>query len=124
MKNKLILSSVLVLAACGLSESKFQDKFGDKLCEEYAACNPETDCEGSDADADALDCDYDKAKAKECLDGAYECDDSFGEGFEFITVPAACGEVYTNCTGATTGDDDDTAGDDDDSAGDDDDDAS
>lgn len=104
MKNKLILSSVLVLAACGLSESKFAEKFGEKLCEEYAACNPDIECTtGDDDDTSSADCTFDKGKANECLDGTYECDESFGEGFEFVVVPAACGEVYSECGGTTVG---------------------
>ncbi len=120
MKNKLILSSILVLAAC-LSESKFTEKFGEKLCEEYETCNADIECTTGDDDDDTstADCTFDKKKAKECLDGDYVCNDEFGEGFEFVETPAACADVYTDCGG--TGDDDDTTGDDDDTTGDDDD---
>jgi len=84
-----------------LTDQQFRELFGEKLCAEYMACNPETECSPNDTETN-LECDFDRAKAQECLNGVYECDDSFGEGFEYITVPAVCGEVYTNCTGGTS----------------------
>ena len=114
MKNVLVLSSIFALAACGLSQSKFEEKFGEKICEEYATCNADVECStsGDDDDGGAECADYDKKKAKECLDGTYTCNDEFGEGFEFLEIPDACLAVCGG--GGDDDDDDDATGDDDD----------
>jgi len=91
----------------GMSEERFSAAFGEKLCAEYESCNRDVDCDPSGMGS-TIECDYDAAKAMECLNGDYTCNDEFGEGFEFIEVDLACMDIYTNCSGSTYSDDDDT----------------
>ena len=116
MQKFVMIASLLGLAACGLSQEKFEEDFATKYCEEATACNAEFDCSILDAAADdtEMTCTFDADKAQACLDGTYECDADLG----FVTPPAECADALV-CEMA--GDDDDAAGDDDDAAGDDDD---
>jgi len=83
-----------------LTRERFAELFEEKLCAEYATCNPDIECQ-STGSSGADDCDYNRNMAQQCLNGTYVCNDEFGEGFEFVEVPAACGSVFTNCPGTT-----------------------
>ena len=104
MKNLLALSSLFALAACGLSSSKFDEKFEEKFCSEWEACNSDFSCDSTatgTTTVDLSDCDFDKAKAKSCLDGDWTCDTT-NTAFPIVMMPDDCLTVYT-CGGTTTG---------------------
>ena len=94
-----IVAAALMIAGCGVSESKFGTKAGELTCEKLAECDvvEEQACLDllDEAEEPDVECDYDKKKAKECLDGikAAECP---AEGMGFLDVPA-CADVNTNC---------------------------
>ena len=95
MRNLLYVSALVALGGC-LSQTKFEEKFADKYCEEYLAC---TTAEGATCgegtgttDAEPVACEFDKAAAKACLDGTYSCNDEF-PGVEFVVIPAECANV-------------------------------
>jgi len=84
-----------------MTPAKFNKLFYEIFCAEMADCNPDIEC--SDGGSTTMpECTFDAAMARQCLNGEYVCDDSFGEGFEFVIVPAACAEVY-DCGGGTYG---------------------
>ncbi len=89
----------LFLTACGgHKDEKFSEKFGEVLCDAYAECGPEVECETNAlGDFDVSDCEYDKDAAKECLDGEFVCNSDFGDGFEYVEVPEICSAVFTDC---------------------------
>ena len=88
-----------LLTACGgRKDNKFNQQFGNELCDAYTECRPDVECDpGNGDDEETADCDFDKSAAKECLDGPFTCMDEFGEGYEYIAVPDVCGTVYTDC---------------------------
>lgn len=100
MKN-LLLGAVVLLGACGLSETKFNDQFGSTLCEKSNECLTAEGLDGIDCNAtvedveevEAPDCEFDAAKATECLDGleTAECEGAV------LSTPSACGQVFSNC---------------------------
>ena len=53
MRNLLYVSAALALVGC-LSQSKFEEKFADKYCEEYLACTT-ADVTGHRAEVDVLE---------------------------------------------------------------------
>jgi len=85
-----------------LTEAEFVVLFPDRLCTAYANCNPNIQCDGSAADL-APECTFHDDAAAACVYGDFTCNNQFGQGFEFIEVPLACGQVYTNCPGYGTG---------------------
>ncbi len=100
--NKFLIGAAVLLSACGLSQDKFETDFGDSLCAKANECLAaeeldEIDCNATveDATEDATEvvCDYDAAKAAECLDDldAAECDGAV------LSTPSACGQVFSNC---------------------------
>jgi len=88
----------------GVSEDVFLGQFANRLCDEYTTCNPDITCDVDDSAESAIyaACTYDPESAAECLAGDYTCDESFGDGFEFVVVPEACGRVYLDCGQTTT----------------------
>lgn len=95
--KKLLIGATVMLAACGLSEDKFAEDFETKFCDALTVCG--TECpdtsDGEDGEDTTADCEFDKDKAQDCLDGLDaitedDCDETTG----FFTVPTACGEVY------------------------------
>ncbi|TVQ89197.1 MAG: hypothetical protein EA397_15590 [Deltaproteobacteria bacterium] len=106
MKKLMLVSAVIFAAACGLSESKFNDEFGEKFCEMLEECS-EGDMECEDGDADEGDvedhgCDYNADAAKDCLDGEWGCSEATEFFPSFPEPPAACGRVLTNCPDASS----------------------
>ena len=110
MRN-LVLAAATTLTLVGcLSQSAYEEKFVEKYCEEWKACNTATpdDCpmEGSGTGtttAEAEDnCDYDSGAAKDCLNGEWTCNDEF-EGFEVPVPPAVCADVCGDVSGDTDG---------------------
>jgi hypothetical protein len=105
MRNLLYVSALVALGGCGLNEEKFSEQYVEKYCEEWAACNTvDAPCplEGAatgTATAE-VECDFDKAKANECLDGTYVCNTDF-PGLEIVESPAACSEVCPVSAGTT-----------------------
>lgn len=101
MRNLMVISSLFFVAACGLSQEKFEEQFAEKFCEEWAACNTTTECPtGTGTGTGTTECDFDKAAAKDCLDGEWTCNTDF-PGFEFPVPPAACADVCGAATGTT-----------------------
>jgi hypothetical protein len=104
---KSLLPLVCVLGvACGLDEDTFRKRYDDLYCDVL-----EDECGGAcldKGDEVPLDCDFDKAKAEECLDGEWEClslGDERGDP-KLPQGPEACHDVFTNCTlGEGDGDD-------------------
>lgn len=106
MRMSLILAASVLAGCGGVSASNFGDKFVEKYCAELETCNAtaaETCVEDSEEgeEVDTSDCEFDKDAAKDCLDATYECDDSFGEGFEFLVPDASCIDVFDCPAGDT-----------------------
>ena len=86
-----------VLGGCTLDEETFRKRYDDQYCDVL-----EEECGGTCLDQPegvALTCDFDKGKAKECLDGEWVCL-PLGTGKDDPMLPqgpAACAEVFTNC---------------------------
>ena len=103
MRNLIYTSALLSMVGCGISEDKFNEEFAAKYCEEQAICNPEMACGDATGTTTTgtvvVECDFDKAAAKDCLNGTWSCNDDF-PGFEFAVPPSVCGSV---CGAATTG---------------------
>ncbi len=95
---------VLVLGGCGLDEETFRKRYDDLYCDVL-----EDECGGTcreQEEGPVLTCDFDKAKAKECLEGEWECL-PLGTGRDAPQVPQgpeACGEVFSNCELGPEGD--------------------
>ena len=81
------IAVTVVLAGCGVSESKFHDEFSDAVCNKFEECaaSADTDMEGMEGLEELFStlcgslvqtvlteaeksCDYDKSAAKDCLD--------------------------------------------------------
>jgi len=77
-----------------LSPQAFSEQFADKLCSEYASCNPEIECSTDEAETLPEECSFSSDAADACLDGDFLCNDEFGNGFEFVEVPSACESVF------------------------------
>jgi hypothetical protein len=96
MRNLLYVSALVALAGCGINEEKFSEQFAEKYCEEWATCNTvDAPCPVSAAGTDtatAVECEFDKAKANECLDATLVCNADL-EGNEYVEFPAPCLEV-------------------------------
>ncbi len=86
-------------AGC-MSFAKFDKRYEKKFCEEWAACDASTTCPFEEQDDPSNDvgvtCDdestYDRKAANDCLDGAWECDDSV-PGYPAIRPPSVCDQV-------------------------------
>lgn len=97
MKRFAFAAAVAMFAGgCGISEDAFNEKATELVCEWVVDCFEAYDTvDDCIADADPADpdpsCEYQKDKAKECLDGLEEltCDSGLDD------FPAACEEVYT-----------------------------
>lgn len=97
---------LLVLAACGMSEDKFQDRFSELSCEALFECTDDAVLEFLPFDSvDSCmkymglawssipdDCDYDPAAAKRCIK---EVQDLSCDGDN--DTPSACEDVYDGC---------------------------
>ncbi|MBA2320030.1 MAG: hypothetical protein H0V89_02645 [Deltaproteobacteria bacterium] len=103
MRNLLVTSAFLALAACGLSEEEFATDFDAAYCEALDTCGAAFTCDdaptGSTPAADAVDgCEFDADMGQECLDGApFACDEA-----SFPIIPDACLTAYT-CPAPETG---------------------
>ncbi len=99
MKNLTLFASAVLFTACGYSEDKFAEDFADKLCEtcsDYCATATTTGTTTGGTD-DA--CDFDSKAAKDCIDGAWTCEDLYG--FQIPSLPDACADVCGSATGTT-----------------------
>ena len=99
-----------LLAGCGLSADEYVPKYVDLECEFALACYDDAvlefngwatqdDCvadRGAEVQAEAVQCEFDKGAAKDCLKQFDElaCP---AEGQD-ATRPAVCNAVFTNCT--------------------------
>lgn len=96
MRATLVL--MLGLGACGLDADTFDKRYEDLYCKVL-----EDECGGTcldRAEGVLLDCDFDPDLAKECLEGEWVCL-PLGTGDDDPGIPqgpAACAEVYTNCS--------------------------
>jgi len=86
-----------VMTGCKLDEDTYRDRYDDKYCDVL-----ENECGGEcreQTDEVVPSCDFDQDKAKECLDGEWECVPlgTSPEAPELPQGPAACAEVFTNC---------------------------
>ena len=95
MRNLLLMSSLLALGACGMSEDKFADKFAEAYCDQISECGVDIDCPEAGGTEVPDTCEYDKGNAKDCINGEWGCDDN-----DFPTIPDACANVY-DCGAAT-----------------------
>ena len=94
---RVLTSSILLVSVGCLSEARFNEKYAEKKCEEFERCvTSGGSCgelgTGSTTTADPVECEFDKAAARECLRGVWTCDDQF-EGYEFPIPPSACASV-------------------------------
>ena len=111
MSRFIMLGALVGLAGC-LNEDKFTEQYADAACAEQTICDEaiaELVCNPPAVD-DAVEavestCDFDKAAAKDCLDGAWSCSE-----FDIAVPPSACANV---CGSTDAGDDDDDDDDDD-----------
>ena len=98
MKTPTLVPILLALAACGIPEGDFTDRYGERFCEEQVQCNADLPCE---EDAGIIEqteaCDYDPRRAKDCLNADFVCDDSVKGG---VIPPEVCIDVW-DCSGAT-----------------------
>lgn len=103
MRNLLVTSAFLALAACGLSEEEFATDFDAAYCEALETCGSAVTCDdaatGTTPATDEVDaCEFDADKGQECLDGApFACD----EATSFPIIPDSCLSAYTCPTGET-----------------------
>ena len=88
-------------APAPLTPEAFSKQLAERLCAEYAACNPDVECDPAAAEVPGADCQFDEVKARECLDGTFLCNAEFGEGYEFVEAPGVCDEVFTDCAATT-----------------------
>lgn len=88
---------LLLLAACGLTPEKFDDRFEDRYCVEYSSCFGEDfDCDDDGpGDDDHSGCTFNATAAQACLDGQWACVTS--QGLPFVQIPVECADAYTNC---------------------------
>jgi len=95
--RKIAIAAVAMLAACGLSESAFQDQLADEFDRIAELCEIEAGDTDSGAEPEACDT-YDAAKAAECIDGLKEITECPTGSY----VPAACADacVYGSDTDA------------------------
>lgn len=98
MKN-LLIGATLVLGACGLSQDKFEEDFAATFCEKNNTCLEAAELPTIDCDADVevddveeVECDYDAAAAKDCLD---QLDTAECSELGFLEVPSVCADVCT-----------------------------
>jgi len=95
----LVGCSLMGVAGCKLDEATFRKRYDDTYCKVL-----EQDCGGTcrvqDDEEAWPTCDFDQAKAKECLDGEWTCIPigTADDAPELPQGPAACAEVLTNCT--------------------------
>jgi hypothetical protein len=92
----LLLPSLLLLVAAGcLSEEAFNEKYDEKMCEEFKVCvtaETATCDELPKLTEDTAACEFDEASARDCLRGLWVCDEQF-PGYEIPIPPAACASV-------------------------------
>ena len=79
--------------AQALDPETFDTEFAERLCSEYASCNPAIQCTAGSAVASA-ELIFDADKAASCLADEFTCDDSGAEGWEFVQIPISCLDVY------------------------------
>lgn len=108
MKNILfVLGAAGMLGACGYSQDKFGEDAGAALCDVMVTClgASESDCDSGDDTStdDTVECDFDSAKAKECVsaleDQAASCPTDDIMVYWVDHYPTVCNDVVTNCTG-------------------------
>ena len=67
-----LIATALFLAACGMSEETFAEKAATLSCERTEECSGGlitcTVTEPDEGEEEEYECDYDRKKAKECLD--------------------------------------------------------
>jgi len=86
------LVALALLPAC-LSYEGFLEKRLARKCEQQEVCNPDIPCFDVDTgEVPPDDCDFDAGMARQCLAGAWTCDDRF-VGFEVPIPPQACATV-------------------------------
>lgn len=87
------------LTGCGMSEEKFMEEFEAKFCEKLEECGDFScdDATGTTATGTEMTCEnYDKAAAKDCINGEWTCDADFG----FPIPPTVCNDVCGASTGS------------------------
>jgi hypothetical protein len=101
---------LLLLAACGINEDNFADKFGALACDQYEDCEPDNFDDDYDSFDDCLDdavplfeevqdwgeevCGIDYDLATECYRDmkAMDC-----EEIEDGDAPPSCDDIYEDC---------------------------
>ena len=99
MRTVMMISSLLGIAACGISEEEWAEEYQVLWCDQIEKCGSPLECDdGAALQQSGEFCEYDRAAAKACLDEeAWGCDEN-----DFPTIPGACEDVVI-CSG-TTGD--------------------
>jgi len=105
MRTWSVAVAMVGIAGC-MNFAKFDKRYEKKYCDEWAACDPNVTCPFEEQDDPSNDfgitCDdestFDRKAANDCLDGAWECDDSI-PSFPGIHPPAVCNEVCDATTG-------------------------
>jgi hypothetical protein len=81
------------LAACGLSEDQYQEKYLDKYCDQYDTCDPEAQCDVDSFPDMYNNCDYEPKTARQCLQAEWTCNTDF-DPIIFPEPADICEDVY------------------------------
>jgi hypothetical protein len=109
MKQSLWLGGLIVLGACGMSQSRFLDKYNEQVCSVCESTAEETGSGGFQcadleafffADDEFEACDYDPAAAADCLRGEWVCNTEYAPVL-WPERPAVCDDVWI-CGSATS----------------------
>lgn len=91
MRDVLWLAVLVVGAGC-LTQSKFEERYLEKRCEETAKCAGSSSDECLVLDIECSDGDYDRGAARDCLSSEWSCNTDF-PGFEYPIKPTSCDNV-------------------------------
>jgi len=83
----------LMLVGCGVSEDEFQNRYGEKYCDQQLSCVPESECDYAGYPDPTKGCDYDPAAAKDCLKDEWTCNVEF-DPVVFPESAKTCDDVY------------------------------
>jgi len=81
--------------APALTSSQFEDQFGEKVCDEWASCDPTEPCNASEwSNTLSVECDFDPARGQDCLDRDWICNVG-DQGHPSLVIPFSCDNAYS-----------------------------
>ena len=93
MFRPLLVAALALTAGCGINANNFDDEYDARWCSEWQACNADFNCE-LEIEHNREGCEFDKAKADECLNGPWTCNNS-NTALAVLLQPEACDDVWT-----------------------------